>query len=260
MNLVDVVIISGAGSGIGHAVAIELGKSGIPILCISKSTNAENTAREIQETGGIAESLILDIGDYNKAEKVLTEWVRNSNHKKIGLVLAAGILGPKGPLTECLLNEWDKCHKVNVLGNLAVLKGTMFRMLENRFGRIVTFAGGGSAYAFPIFPAYSATKTAMVRITENINEDLANKGDFAIVCLAPGAVETDMLKSVRSAGAEVKTTVDLKEPVFFIKDFINAKSCGFSGRFVHVRNNWKNYLNSDQKISNELQWKLRRAE
>lgn len=122
------------------------------------------------------------------------------------------------------------------------------------------FSGGGAAYSFPIFPAYSASKTAMVRITENINEDLKGKGDFAIVCLAPGAVETEMLKEVRLAGAEVKTVVEISEPLTFVQEFINAKSCSFSGSLVHVRDNWKDYLNSNKSLGEDTHWKLRRIE
>ena len=133
-------------------------------------------------------------------------------------------------------------------------------MLENQFGRIVTFAGGGSAYQFPAFPAYSASKTAIVRITENIHEDLKDKGDFSIVCLAPGAVETDMLKEVRLSGAQIKTTVDILEPVDFVKEFIISTSCSLSGRFVHVRDDWKEYLKTDKSLQNDSLWKLRRIE
>jgi NAD(P)-dependent dehydrogenase (short-subunit alcohol dehydrogenase family) len=131
--------------------------------------------------------------------------------------------------------------------------------LENKFGRIVGFAGGGAAYAFPLFPAYAASKAAMVRTIENIQEDLNGKGDFAAVCLAPGANETDMLKKVRAAGATVKTTVAISEPVAFVREFLFSDNCGFKGAFVHVRDNWRDYLNSGKKIDDQ-KWKLRRIE
>lgn len=256
---IDAVIISGAGRGIGRAIALDLAKNGTFILCISKSKSCAETANEINNSGGKAEALELDIKDYEKTEKALSDWLNNKPYKNIGLVLAAGILGPKGPLTESSLKEWDDCHKVNVLGALAIIKSLLPRMLQNRFGRIVTFAGGGAAYPNPTFPAYSETKTAMVRITENINEDLKDKGDFSIVCLGPGAIETDMLKQVRDSGGIVKTTANISEPVSFVKSFLEAKTCGFSGSFVHVRNNWADFLNTDKKINDSF-WKLRRVE
>ena len=258
--MIDAVIISGAGRGIGREIALDFGKSGIPVVCISKSKNCEETANAIRGTGGTAESIIVDIGDCKKTKEIMSNWVSKTPYKKLGVILAAAILGPKGPITNIELAEWDECHKINILGNLAILNALLPKMTGNSFGRIITFAGGGSAYAFPTFPAYSATKTAMVRITENINEDIKNKGDFAIVCLAPGAVETDMLKEVRSSGAEVRTVVSVSETVTFAKEFINSSSCGFSGAFVHVRNNWKDYLNSNNQLKDDSFWKLRRIE
>lgn len=255
----DAVIISGAGRGIGRSIAIELSKNGTFILCISKTNSCKETANEIKNNGGNAEAIEMDVKDYEKAEKIISEWANKTSFKKIGLVLAAGILGPKGPLEKCSLKEWDNCHKTNVLGTLAVIKGLMPLMLKNKYGRIVTFAGGGAAYPNPTFPAYSETKTAMVRITENINEDLKGKGDFSIVCLGPGAIETDMLKEVRDSGGIIKTTADMSEPVSFVKAFLNSETCGFSGSFVHVRNNWIEYLNTGKETGNSL-WKLRRVE
>ena len=78
-------------------------------------------------------------------------------------MLAAAILGASGPLIHTDLATWDLAYRVGVLGNLAVLKALLPRMTEAKFGRIAGFSGGGSAYANPMFPAYSAAKTAMVR-------------------------------------------------------------------------------------------------
>ena len=255
----DCVIVSGAGSGIGREVAIDLGKTGAHIVCISKTHRASETAALINANGGFAEHVIIDLADHDSVERRLGRWVSENNYKQMGVVLAAGVLGPRGPLEVSSLAEWDECWKVNVLGNLAILTQVLPEMIKNGFGRIVTFAGGGASYAYPLFPAYAATKSAMVRVTENLHEDLKSKGDFAIVCLAPGANKTEMLKKVRAAGAEVKTVVEIREPVNFTRKFLNSKSCGFSGSFVHVRDAWADYLDTDNRVETH-KWKLRRME
>lgn len=259
-SLVDVAIITGAGQGIGKEVALDLGRQGIPVLCISKSKNAEYTKKQIIKENGISESLIVDISNYKRTERLISKWISRKKYKRIGIVLAAAILGPEGRCSKGLIEEWDLCFRVNVLGNLSVLNALLPRMIENKFGRIVVFAGGGSAYAYPKFPAYSASKTSMVRTVENYHELLNQKGDFSIVCLAPGAVETNMLRQIRRSGAEIKTLVDVSEPVKFINYFMNSVSCGFSGRFVHVRDNWKDYLNNGRSLVDKTIWKLRRVE
>jgi NAD(P)-dependent dehydrogenase (short-subunit alcohol dehydrogenase family) len=260
MGSVDFAIVTGAGRGIGRAIARELARSGARILAISRTSTCEDTARLIRSEGREAEALQIDLADPGKAEQAVSSWLRGHPFKKIAVVMAAGVVGPQGPLLEADLGDWLNCYAVNVVGNLAVVKGALPAMVAGRFGRIVAFAGGGSAYAYPLFPAYSASKTAMVRAIENLHEDLAEKGDFAAVCLAPGAVETDMLQSIRRAGAEVRTTVAMSEPVAFVRDFVSADRCGFSGCFVHVRDDWPRYLGTAEALPNKSLWKLRRIE
>jgi 3-oxoacyl-[acyl-carrier protein] reductase len=256
MQKLDCAIITGAGQGIGKAIALDLGSRGIRVVCISKSDNAEKTASEIMKAGGNAESIVEDIAQFEKTKERISKWIKGKNFKRIGLALAAGILGPQDYKN---LTEWDECYRVNVLGNLAVYAGVLPKLLGNKFGRIVCFAGGGAAYAYPLFPAYAASKAAMVRVVENIQEDLNGKGDFTAVCLAPGANETDMLKKIRATGAKIQTTVDISEPVDFVRELLFCESCGFKGAFVHVRDNWRDYLDSGKKIDDK-QWKLRRIE
>lgn len=259
-NNIDIVVITGAGRGIGRGIALDFGKRGVNVLCISKTKNSTLVSRAINKNGGSAESLALDLSDYEKTYTTLSKWVKKRSYKRYALILAAAVLGPRGPITKSSLEKWDDCHRVNVLGNLAVIKSILPVMIKNKFGRIITFAGGGSAYPFPTFPAYSATKTAIVRIAENLYEDLKQRGDFIVVCLAPGAVATDMLEEVREAGAEVRSTVDITKPIKFVREVVNARKCAFSGAFVHVNNDWKEYLNSNKKLKSDSYWRLRRIE
>jgi NAD(P)-dependent dehydrogenase (short-subunit alcohol dehydrogenase family) len=256
----ELVIVTGAGRGIGRNIALEFGKQDATVLCISRSSNSETTAKAIREAGGKAEALPVDLADFEQAGKKVAAWLAGKSFERIGIVLAAGSLGPSGTLATTSLSEWDLAFRSNVLGNLAVVQGALPSMLENKFGRLVFFAGGGAAYAYPMFPAYAASKTALVRAVENLHEDLKDAGDFAVAILAPGAVETDILAAVRAQGGYVRTTVAMEEPVGFAREFINARSVGFSGSFVHVRDEWASYLNTDRQPEKKDLWKLRRVE
>lgn len=255
MQKLDCVVITGAGQGIGKAAALDLGARGTHVVCLSKSANAQKTADEISRAGGHAEAIVADVGELENMRRKITDWAGAKNFRRIGLVMAASTLGPQNYQD---LAGWEECYRVNLLGNLAVYAGLLPTLVANKFGRIVGFGGGGAAYAYPLFPAYAASKVATVRAIENIQEDLKDKGDFAAVCLAPGANDTAMLKRIRAAGAEVKTTVAISEPVTFIREFLNCESCGFAGAFVHVRDNWRDYLNGPKV--DEKKWKLRRIE
>jgi NADP-dependent 3-hydroxy acid dehydrogenase YdfG len=256
----DVVIVTGAGRGIGRSIALDFGDAGVPVLCISRSHNAAATAAAIRERGGTADSISVDLADFEEAGSRVRSWLATNNHKRVGVVLAAATLGPAGSLNGSPLAAWDFAWRVNVLGNLAVVQAVLPTMIEHKFGRLVFFAGGGSAYAYPIFPAYAATKTAMVRAVENLHEDLKEKGDFSVAILAPGAVETDTLAAVRQNNGHVRTTVKMEEPVNFVRQFVLARTCAFSGCFVHVRDEWASLLNSSKELAGEDLWKLRRME
>lgn len=261
----ELVIVTGAGRGIGRSIALALAQGEADAaprfaLCISQSEKAAETAAQIREAGGRADSLVIDLANYEEAGRQVSAWFSGRSFSRISVVLAAGVLGPSGSLERTSLAEWDLAWRVNVLGNLAVLQAALPAMLEKKAGRVVFFAGGGSAYAYPLFPAYAATKTALVRIVENLNEDLKTSGDFAVAILAPGAVETDILAAVRKEGGYVRTTVGMNEPVSFVREFVAAGKCAFSGCFVHVRDTWKPLLNSDEQVSKPDLWKLRRIE
>ena len=258
MKSIDAVVVTGAGRGLGRAVALRFGAVHIPVMCIARTDRAVSTRDDIIALGGVADSREVDLAQPQVVEEVISRWIDQRPYKRIGVVLAAGVLGNSGGLVEANLADWSRTFNNNVLGNLAVVRALLPRMLAARFGSVVTLAGGGAAYAYPLFSAYAISKAAMVRATENLDLELKGQGDFSTVCLAPGAMETSMLQQVRAGGAEVRTVVPMDEAVAFIWEFLQAPSCAFSGRFVHVRDNWRSWLGSTPLKDDR--WLLRRVE
>lgn len=238
-------------------MALAIGRKGIPTLCIAKTATGEETARSIEAAGGTAEGRSLDLRDHQAAERAVSTWIGDHQYQRLGVVLAAAIVGPAGPLESTDLLAWAETFSVNLLGNLAVVRALLGRMLASRYGRIAFFAGGGAAYAYPWFPAYAASKAATVRVAEDLHEDLKDRGDFAVVCLAPGAVETDMLRQVRAAGADVRSPGPVDDAIAFIEAFLGGDATAISGRFIHARDSWADVLQGTSKLA-EDQWKLRR--
>jgi len=176
---------------------------------------------------------------------------------KLNLVLCAGVLGKPVGIETVTIQDWMNVFGVNLFGNIAVLQALLPQMKKTQYGRVVFLAGGGSAYGYPLFTPYALSKVAIVREVENIAIEMKDKiKDFSIIALAPGAMETEMLEKVREAGAEVKTTVDIQEPVEFIKKFLGMsrkEAVKLSGKFIHVRDD----LSSRNKKN---KWLLRRIE
>ena len=174
--------------------------------------------------------------------------------------MCASQIGSFGGIFEADFREWSRLYSINVLGNLAVVKACLNAFEECASIRVIFFGGGGAAYGYPEFSAYSLTKVATVRAVENIAIEMkAKSSNFSAVVLAPGAVETDMLEKVIFHGGSVKTKTDISEPVNFVRRFLNDEidSIGLSGRFLHVRDDL-----SDRDFNNESNdlFRLRRIE
>lgn len=229
------VIITGVSRGLGKALTQSLPES-IKVLGISRKFPDFYRAN--------TEYLLQDISEYEKTEKSVSAYADYNilPTDKVAIVLCAATLGISRLLSTSYLKDWEDVYKTNVLGNLAVIKALIPQMKVSQFGRIVLLAGGGAAYGYPVFSAYALSKVAIVREAENLDMELSSLiSDFSVIALAPGAINTDMLKEVLESGAEVKTTVDINEPVNFIKTFISMEKLQahpLSGQFLHVRDDY----------------------
>jgi NAD(P)-dependent dehydrogenase (short-subunit alcohol dehydrogenase family) len=256
---IDAALVTGAGHGIGRAIALHLGRHGAAVACVARTDAGAQTATEIRDAGGSAAGFELDLSDYLRAEAVLTSWAQAARPRRCAVILAAGVLGPQRAGARFDLAAWEETFRVNVLGNLAAVNALLPVMLPARFGRIVFFSGGGAALPFPTFPAYAATKTAIARIVEHLHQELQPHGDFAVVSLAPGSNPTRTLAAVQAAGGSVRTLCRIEESVEFVSRFLRQDVRRLSGRLVHVRDDWSQLTGLDRPALDD-RWTLRRVE
>lgn len=246
MDIPDRIIISGLSGGLGRKLA-----EAFPADKILGINNKNFVL------GAEYEQVLCDISRYMNVPVVLDEYVKKFYSQKIAFILAAGTLGTPGGIVDSDLRDWEQTICTNLFGNLAILKAFIPNMLFTGYARIILLSGGGAAYGYPLFSGYSLSKVAIVREAENIHEEIGSKiNDFSIIALAPGAMETDMLKKVKEAGGKVRTTVDISETVGFIKNYIEmdyVKAARLSGKFIHVRDDLNSEILKDK-------WMLRRIE
>ncbi|HMD57233.1 MAG TPA: SDR family oxidoreductase [Solirubrobacteraceae bacterium] len=189
------VVVTGGSKGIGHAVATALAARGWQVTLLARDPVALERARE-QLPGDGHEAVVLDVADeeaWSRLEPRLGELE--------GLVCAAAVLDPVGPIGSYSAADFRRTIDVNVLGTLLAI-GACLPALRRSGGAIVTFGGGGATSPLPRFDAYAASKAAVVRLTENIAAELSADG-VRVNSIAPGFVATDIHRATLAAGPEV---------------------------------------------------------
>lgn len=224
------VLITGAGRGIGKAIADEFAKEKAKLILVSISNNVFQTAEKLRENTNVL-SYKGNISNGFFVKNVIQEAINYFGKIDI-LVNAAAIIGPTGKIFDVDPVEWQKTININLFGTFLTMNMVLKDMIKRKSGKIINFAGGGAAYSYPNFTAYASSKVAVVRLTETVADEVC-QFNIQVNSIAPGAVETDMLKQTRDAGGEIKTIVTIDKPVKLVLFLASDKSNHITGRFIH---------------------------
>jgi len=187
--------ITGAGSGIGQAGAVELAKAGAAVVISGRRAEAlEETRKLVSAAGGVVEKLPLDVADKKQVAHAAKELLDRHGRCDI-LVNSAGVNVPKRLYKELVPDDWDKVIGINLNGALYCMtallptmraqKGGLVINISSWLGRWVGYLGG---------PAYGASKHAMATITHHLNLEEGMHGIRGCV-IYPGEVATPILKT-----------------------------------------------------------------
>lgn len=197
------VLVTGSSRGIGKEIALSLAKSGfdIDVHYAHNQEKAQEVADEIKKLGVNAEILKFDIKNREECAKALADKLY------YGVVLNAGIARDNVfPLLEG--DEWDDVIQTNLTGFYNVLKPLVMPMISNRIkGRIITMSSVSALSGNRGQINYSASKAGIIGATRSLALELAKRG-ITVNCIAPGVIETDMIKDVPID--EVKKLIPMK--------------------------------------------------
>lgn len=201
-----VVIITGAGSGIGEACAILFAKSGsIVVIADIDIDKANSAASKISNKNGLAFPVKMDVTDFNEVEDVLQKVV--DAHGQIDVMVNnAGIMNQlRAPTAEHTFDDWDKVIAINQTGVFYCLKASLKHMMNQGHGRIVNIASLAGLKASGHNLAYSASKFAVVGMTKSAAMEYASY-NIRINAVCPSYTQTPMLDSVveRQPGIDKK--------------------------------------------------------
>jgi 2-dehydro-3-deoxy-L-rhamnonate dehydrogenase (NAD+) len=188
-------VITGAGSGIGLAVAQRLTAEG-----------ARVSGWDISDAGlkaagaSLAHRVVTDQSDEAAVARATDATVREFGAIDI-LVVSAGITGPNVPLAEYPTEDWRQVMAVNVNGPFYVNRAIVPHMMARKYGRIVNIASVAGKEGNPNASAYSTSKAAVIGMTKSLGKELARTGILVNV-VTPAAVRTAIFDQMTPAHIE----------------------------------------------------------
>jgi NAD(P)-dependent dehydrogenase (short-subunit alcohol dehydrogenase family) len=186
----DVAVVTGAGSGIGLAVALELAARGATVLAADiDSTRANDAAHEIAARGGIAEPCEVDVRDYDSVLAMI-QTSRALGRLKVA-VNNAGIGGEGVPVEDYSLQGWSHLMRVNLDGVFHSMKAEIPCMRDAGGGSIINMASVLGTVGRANASAYVAAKHAVVGLTKSAALESAAHG-IRVNAVAPGFVITPL--------------------------------------------------------------------
>jgi NAD(P)-dependent dehydrogenase (short-subunit alcohol dehydrogenase family) len=191
------ILVTGASRGIGREVAALLAELGARIVAVARDRHALGSV--VADLPGRGHELLaLDVGDEDAWSSATA---RTALEGVDGVVCAAALLTPIGPIGAYQPADFWQTMRVNVLGTLLAVHSCL-RSLEAAGGAAVTFAGGGATSPQPRYDAYATSKAAVVRLTENLGRELSERG-VRVNAVSPGFVATDIHAATLAAGPQL---------------------------------------------------------
>jgi NAD(P)-dependent dehydrogenase (short-subunit alcohol dehydrogenase family) len=188
-----VVIVTGAGSGIGMACAIRLGSEGASVLALDVNEAGLNDLSAQLDEGAVSHSIrVCDISNEQAVTDAVAYCIEKFNKIDV-LVHMAGMLR-FDHTHELTLENWQKTMAVNITGTFLLTKAVLPHLLKTE-GNIVNAASTAALSGLPNGAAYSASKGAVLAFTRSIAVEYAKRGVRAN-CICPGDIKTNMTAKV----------------------------------------------------------------
>jgi len=188
-------LVVGAGSGIGQACAQGLAAHGATVLCADVDlTNATATATRIQQDGGQASALLLDM----RTSAQITEGLKDA--PPIDILVSTPSINVRKPMLSLTDDEFDRIVNLNLRGTFLLLRHVAKGMAERGRGSIIVFSSIRADVVEPGQSIYAATKAGVRQMCRALAAELAPNG-VRVNLVAPGVVDTPLTKPITSTPA-----------------------------------------------------------
>jgi NAD(P)-dependent dehydrogenase (short-subunit alcohol dehydrogenase family) len=188
------VILTGATGGFGRAIARTLAEAGAGLVLTGRRRNVlTEVARGLRDTGAVVRTVPVDLADASAMEPVAAEALRCFGRID-ALVNNAGVFGPLGPTWEIDGRDWWQVMEVNLRGTLSGCRAVLPHMTARGHGRIVNITSNAGHARWPLASAYSVSKAAVGKLTENLAAEARRHGIMTFA-YHPGLLDVGLTKS-----------------------------------------------------------------
>jgi NAD(P)-dependent dehydrogenase (short-subunit alcohol dehydrogenase family) len=205
-------LVTGAGNGLGRAIALALGAQGCRIVLVGRRADPlTETARLAKEAGIETRSAPADVSDTGSVEDLVTEL---ANEDVSVLVNNAGVPGPVRPLVEIEPDEWDDVFAVNVRGVYLMCRAFVPQMVARGSGDVINIASVSGKRPLAMRTPYCASKMAVIGLTTTLGAEVGTSG-VRVNCLSPGPVRGPRMdRNFRLESERLGITVEEAEQAF----------------------------------------------
>lgn len=190
-----IALVTGAGRGIGRAIALALAEKGMFVIVNynGSAAKAQETVEKIRQAGGEAVSAACDVSDYNACGEMITALVKEYGHIDV-LVNNAGITRDN-LLMKMLEEDFDRVIAVNLKGCFNTIKHLSRQLLKQRSGKIINISSVTGVMGNAGQANYCASKAGVIGLTKSAARELGSRG-ITVNAVAPGFIETEMTESL----------------------------------------------------------------
>lgn len=183
-------LITGAGKGIGKAIALALAAEGVNVALLARTEkDLLEVAKEVTAFGVRVVTAVADVASLEEVNKSTGVVFNKFDHIDI-LINNAGI-GKFGKFLELSIKDWEQIIQVNLMGTYYVTRAFLPQMIERNSGDIINISSTAGLRGAAVTSAYSASKFAVLGLTESLMQEV-RKHNIRVTALTPSTVATDM--------------------------------------------------------------------
>ncbi len=189
----QVAIVTGAGQGIGRAVALTLAREGATVVVNDIDLEkAEKVAEEVSAQGGQALPVQADVSKAKDVDILVKKAL--DSYKRVDILVNNAGVAKMTRLLELTEAEWDRTMNINIKGQFLCSKAVIAQMIKQERGKIVNIASLAAHIGAPGLAAYGASKGGVVQLTKALAVELG-KYNIMVNAVSPGLTMTDLIKS-----------------------------------------------------------------